>query len=244
MRTKDRITIGWIDPGTVEGAFTTSLISLFQHRSNRLDGIIRVEGGLLSRQRNEVVSIFLDKTDAEWLLMLDTDETIDLQAFDTLVDAVHDRDRPIVAGLYFGTTPSGGLIPKPVPHIYRRHEDGISLTPVLDYAPDTLIEIDAAGTGALLVHRSVFERIRANADQHEGDRWCWFRDLPIGGLWLGEDFFFCRRVRDLGIPIYAHTGAVLGHRRRYWLDDAQFEAVRALEAYEAAQAETEGADHD
>lgn len=228
MRTADRVIVAWIDPGLVDGAFTTSLIELFQARPARFDGFLRVEGGLLSRQRNEVVKNFLDTTTAAWLLMIDSDERFTPEAIDKLLSAAHDKDRPVVAGLYFGTWPNpGGLLPKPIPHIYRQGDDGVSVIPVLNYKPDTVIEIDAAGTGCLMVHRSVLETMRANADPSEGDSWCWFRDLPLGGLWLGEDLYFCRRIKSLGFPIHAHTGAVLGHRRKYWLDDGQFEAVRA-----------------
>jgi hypothetical protein len=102
------------------------------------------------------------------------------------------------------------------------------VTPVVDYPHDTLIQIDAAGTGCLLVHRSVLEAIQAAAEPAEGDAWCWFRDLPFEGNWLGEDLYFCRRVRALGFPIFGHTGAILPHRRKYWLDERQHEAARLM----------------
>lgn len=229
MKSADRVTFAWIDPGLVDGAFATSLVELFRARANRLDGLVRIEGGLLSRQRNEVVKTFLDHTSAAWLLMVDSDERMPVEAFDRLVAAAHEKDRPVVAGLYFGTLPNPqGLLPTPIPHFYRRAEDGVMVKPVVDYPKDALIEIDAAGTGCLLVHRSVLEAIRDNADSSEGDAWCWFRDLPIEGNWLGEDLYFCRRVKALGFPIYGHTGAILAHRRRYWLDERQHEAARLV----------------
>ena len=229
MKTADRITVGWIDPGLVDGAFTTSLIELFRARAERVIGVVRIEGGLLSRQRNEVVKTFLDHSPAQWLLMSDSDERLSVEAFDRLVAAAHEKDRPVVAGLYFGTLPNpSGLLPTPVPHFYKRSGDGVMVTPVVDYPHDRLIEIDAAGTGCLLVHRSVLEKIREHADPAEGDAWCWFRDLPLDGNWLGEDLYFCRRVRALGFPIWGHTGAILPHRRRYWLDERQHEAARMV----------------
>jgi hypothetical protein len=133
-----------------------------------------------------------------------------------------------MAGLYFGTRPAG-LLPMPIPHLYRHADDGTAgVIPIMDYPVDEIIEVDAAGTGALLIHRSVLEAIQAEADEHEGPDWCWFRDLPVGGEWLGEDLYFCRRIKSLGFPIHAHTGAVLAHRRRYWLDQKQHEATRKI----------------
>lgn len=229
MKSADRVTLAWIDPGLVEGAFATSLIELFRARPERLVAFLRVEGGLLSRQRNEVVKHFLDQHSSQWLLMVDSDEIVPVEAFDKLVAAAHEKDRPVVAGLYFGTVPNPeGLLSTPVPHFYRRADDGVMVTPVVDYPRDSLIEIDAAGTGCLLVHRSVLEAIRDGADASEGDAWCWFRDLPLAGNWLGEDLYFCRRVRALGFPIFGHTGAILPHRRRYWLDERQHEAARRV----------------
>ncbi len=230
MKSADRVVVSWIDPGLVEGDFATSLIELFRARPTRVEGIVRIQGSLLSRQRNEVVKTFLDHQTAAWLLMVDSDEAFTPEDFDKLTSAAHEKERPVVAGLYFGTIPNAkGLLPSPVPHLYRRHEDGISVVPLVDYPIDKVVEIDAAGTGALLVHRSVLEAIRDAADPSEGDAWCWFRDLPINGMWLGEDLYFCKRVRALGFPIHAHTGAVFSHRRKYWLDDRQHRMVRAVQ---------------
>lgn len=229
MKSADRVSLAWIDPGQVDGSFATSMIELFKARPNRLDTLIRVEGGLLSRQRNEVVKGFLDRGSTQWLLMIDSDQILPVSAFDKLVAAAHEKERPVVAGMYFGTLPNpAGLLPTPVPHFYRRADDGIMVTPVVDYPQDKLIEIDAAGTGCLLVHRSVLEKIREHADPSEGDAWCWFRDLPLEGNWVGEDIYFCRRIRSLGFPIWGHTGAISPHRRKYWLDERQHEAARLV----------------
>ena len=232
MKPSEKVTISWPDPSQVFGAFCTSLVELALSRPKRIDGVLRVEGGLLSRQRNEIVQLFLDRTKTDWLMMIDSDEQLSVKAFDKMVSAADATYRPVISGLYFGTWP-GGLLPQPVPHIYRRADDGISMLPVTDYPRDRLIEVDAGGTGALLVHRRVLEAIRDKSEDHEGRDWCWFRDLPVGGLWLGEDFYFCRRIRSLGFPIWAHTGAILQHSRRYWLDERQFEAMRAHQAEEA-----------
>lgn len=238
MKTKDRVDVAWIDPGQVEGAFALSLIELLRRRPTRIGNIIRIEGGLLSRQRNEVVVAFLDTSDSEWLLMLDSDEQLPVAAFDKLVNAAHAERRPVVGGLYFGTWPSGGMMPHPIPHLYRTAPDGLAQTPVVDYPADQLITVDALGTGCILIHRSVLEAIRTESEPHEDGRWCWFRDLPVNGQWVGEDIYFCQRIRALGYPIHAHTGAVLQHRRRYWLDDRQFEGIRSTAGFRAGQRTT------
>lgn len=223
MKSKDRVTVGWIDPGTVDGEFAMSMIQLNASRGNRIATMIRIAGSLLSRQRNELVAAFLADGSSEWLFIIDSDETITPEAFDRLCAAAHEVDRPIVAGLYFGAFP-GSLHPTPVPMILRRNERG-SFDSIDDFPADGVIPIDAAGTGALLVHRRVFEAMRdaSNASPvgvHEAGIWCWFKDMPVAGQWVGEDIFFCLRATDMGFPIYAATGCRLRHRKTYWVTDA------------------------
>jgi GT2 family glycosyltransferase len=219
---KDKIAIGWLDPGTVDGMFCLSIAGIYAQRTSRIESLIRVEsGGLLSRGRNELVARFMDHSDAEWLLMLDSDEQLSVAGFDKLVAAAHDDERPVVAGLYFGAWPSrDGLYPEACPLIFEKVPETTTFKPIANYPQDTLIEVDSAGTGCLLIHRSVLECFRRFADpKHEGKDWCWFRDMPVNGDWFSEDHFFCARAQTLGYKVHAHTGVVLPHRKRFWLTD-------------------------
>lgn len=222
MKSRDRVSIGWLDPGQVDGMFALSIASVYANRLDRIDALIRVEaGGLLSRGRNELVDRFMTTSTAEWLLMIDSDEQLSLDAFDKLVGAVHDKERPIVAGLYFGAW-HGDLYPAACPLIFKAVPESTRFLPFTDYPADELVEIDSAGTGCLMIHRSVFEAFQAEATPHEGKSWCWFRDMPVNGDWFSEDHFFCARAKELGYPIWAHTGATLPHRKRFWLTERHF----------------------
>jgi len=226
MKVRDRVTVAWIDGGTVDGDFAVSLLDLFTARNSRISTVIRIKGSLLSRQRNELVTAFLDDNDAEWLFFIDSDETISVSAFDKIIDAAHDKDRPIVAGVYFAAWASAGPHPMPMPMILAKNALG-RYDPIWDMPDDAVIPIDAAGTGALLVHRSVLETVRdasraSPLAPHEDGRWCWFRDMPVAGEWVGEDVFFCKRAQDLGFNLVAATGARLGHHKSYWVTNAQF----------------------
>lgn len=220
MRQRDKVVIGWLDPGHVDGMFMLTVATIYAMRGSRIDGLMRVEaGGLLSRGRNELAAQFLEHSDAQWLLMLDSDEQLSLDGFDKLIDSVHDADRPIVAGLYFM---AWGGDRAAMPAIFNAVPESTKFRPVADYPTDQLIPVDSAGTGCLLIHRSVFEAIQADATPHEGKYWCWFRDMPVNGDWFSEDHYFCQRAKGLGFPIHAHTGVVLPHRKRYWLTDKHF----------------------
>lgn len=224
MRSRDRVVIGWLDPGMVHAEFMCSVARIYAERSNIVDGLLRVNpGGLLSKGRNELTRAFLN-SDAQWLLMLDSDEDIPLDAFDKLVGAVHDTQRPVVAGLYFGAWP-GEPYPLPVPLIFRDAANGEvgRFDAFHGYPRNTVCEIASAGTGCMMIHRSVFETIR---DKSNDPDWCWFWDGPLNGQWISEDHYFCQLVRENGFKIHAHTGAVLGHRKSFIMSERQHDVLR------------------
>ena len=235
MHRNHKIVIGWIDPGVVDGMFCLSMMEIFGKRIDRIANIMRVEaGGLLSRARNEVVAGFMNGSDADWLFMIDSDEHITLEAFDLLIATAHDKLRPFVAGVYFGAAHGPDIYPEPVPLIFQ-DADGNKYHPITDYPPNTVIPITAAGTGCILVHRSVFEAIRENASPHQGPNWCWFLDMPVSQQWFGEDMYFCRQVDALGFPMVAHTGVELLHRKRYWLGRQHFDRFQFLTREDRAE---------
>ena len=107
MKSAHKVSIGSCDPGTVDGGFAFSLIQLTQSRSSRLGPFVRIKGsGLLSKQRNRLVKQFLE-TKSDWLLMMDSDEQLPVSSFDKLVEAAHEKERPIVAGLVFASFETG-----------------------------------------------------------------------------------------------------------------------------------------
>lgn len=150
--------------------------------------------------------------------MIDSDELLSVANFDLLCSVAHEKERPIVAGLVFAAFGKPTDIhQKPVPTIFYDGPEGfVSLDA---YPKNSIFEVDAAGTGCLLIHRSVLIKMRESADENMGDKWCWFWDGPINGEWVGEDLLFCRRVRALGFPITVHTGVVLPHYKGEWLDE-------------------------
>jgi GT2 family glycosyltransferase len=221
MRTKDKVYIGWIDGGQVEGQFAADLATITLGRTSRIDGLLRVGGHLLSRQRNELVSHFLDATSAPWLLMIDSDHRIPVGSFDRLIDAAHEISAPVIAGLCFAAYPPRprDLYPTPVPAIYRHATNGQFL-PFNDYPHDQLVKIDAAGTGCLLMHRSALEKVRQMRPEGMSPKWCFFIDGPVGDDWYSEDLSFMRRLEAAEVPIHAHTGAIMPHLKTYTLTDA------------------------
>lgn len=218
MDAKEKITIGVCSPGQWHAMFATSIIDIARSQA-QLGQLISLEGsGVISRLRNQVVATFLEKTKDDWLLQIDTDQIITVDAFKKLVAAADKNKRKIVSGIVHAAWETENVYPEPVPCIFRMGDNGEGLYSVHEYPEDSVIEIDAAGTGCILIHRSVFEAMVEKADPvHETDKWCFYRDMPLNGSWVGEDIFWSIRAKALGFQMYAHTGVQLPHKRGYWL---------------------------
>jgi hypothetical protein len=217
MDLREKITIGVCSPGQWHAMFATSIIDIARSQS-QLGQLISLEGsGVISRLRNQVVATFLEKTTDDWLLQIDADEIITIEHFKKLIAAADKTERPIVSGIVHAAWDTANLYPEPVPCVFKVGEDG-GLFALHEYPEDSIVEIDAAGTGCILVHRSVFEAMRDKADQvHEGDKWGFYRDMPLNQSWVGEDIFWSIRAKALGYKMFAHTGVQLPHKRSYWL---------------------------
>jgi len=218
MKSGDKVCIGMVTNGSIHGLLAQDLIHISKEKSRRFDHLVQVANiGLTTRSRNIVVKTFLETTDSEWLLMIDSDERLSVDAWLKLIDTAHHIDRPIVSGLVFAAFFDNDDNLRPVPTIYRMIESG--LESIDNYEVDSVMEVDATGTGCLLIHRSVLEKIRENATENQGKDWAWFVEGAIAGTYFGEDLLFSKRLKSLGYPIYAHTGAVLPHHKQFWLTD-------------------------
>jgi len=68
---------------------------------------------------------------------------------------------------------------------------------------DALVEAVGVGTGALLVHRSVFETLRPP--------WFKFTYRDNGTKAQGEDFYFSKKARKAGFRLWVDTTRPCGH---------------------------------
>ncbi len=80
----------------------------------------------------------------------------------------------------------------------------------LSSAPRGVVAVDFCGTGFLAVQRRVFEKLEP---RHPGPL-PWYAEAVIDGEPVGEDWEFCRRVREAGLPVKVHGGVRVGHCKR------------------------------
>lgn len=228
MKSGDTVCIGMVNDNTIDALLALDLIHISRLPKTRFEHMVQVGNiGLTTRSRNVVVKTFLEQTKCEWLLMIDSDERLSMENWNKLLNAAHDKDRPIVSGLVFAAFFDDNQQLRPVPTIYRQDPE-TGLQPIDDYPENEIIEVDATGTGCLLIHRSVFERMQEATTANQGKDWAWFVEGAIDGTYFGEDLLFSKRLRSMGYKIHAHTGAVLPHHKDFWLTDKHHTPIRSF----------------
>lgn len=172
--------------------------------------------------RNLLVDSFL-KTDADRIWFLDDDIIPPPNVFEMLM-----VDADIVSGCVpIIQQHESGRLMRINANGYRYNLDGrmlyTSVRPV--YGESTLVDVDAAGTAAMLIKRKVFEdprmmlpRTYLNVDGtekslSEKDEQPYFRFQfdALGRIIRSEDLDFCTRAKDAGYSIKYNFGTVFGH---------------------------------
>lgn len=163
--------------------------------------------------RNKMVKEFLEDPDAEWLYMNDSDV---VPPEDVLKMAEHGK-KVVSATVCIKKK----RVPQPV--ILKDEGGSYRQTSVGEYQDeirgDGLLEVDGVGTGCLMVHRSVLEEMEPPWFRFEYNAW--------GGLELGEDFYFSRRVKQNGHSIYVDTDKVCKHYRTVDLTEYAMSVIDA-----------------
>lgn len=217
----EKVVIGYLHPGLVHAAFMESVLDLlvydtaFHKRIVSGGGRLATQAGAnLSGPRNGIVKKFLEYGQADWLWMVDSDMTFTPDIVEKLLEFADPETAPIVGGLCFGFDDRGDIQPtlfglmgeEQHPQVIRYHE----------WPPDAMFQVSATGAACLLIHKSVFDRMRdfkVPSRDRPGfnDAFPWFQELEHDGQPVSEDIAFCWRAGIAGIPLYVNTAVRLGH---------------------------------
>lgn len=149
-------------------------------------------GHSIAANQNDLVRYTLSQPWAQWLWLLGDDHSWSPDLLVKLLE--HDRDI-VVPLCLMRNTPF-----KPVANIGKVGDGPWRRRLNLGDHPDGgLVPIHSAGSGGMLIKRSVLEAV---ADP-------WF-ESPAGEH-LGEDFVFCDKARDAGAELFCDLDANLGH---------------------------------
>lgn len=221
---------------SVEPGMMMSVLAFWDKTTMRAE--FRGQDAMIARSRNHLARRFLEQTDSEWSLWIDDDVIMPCGSaglFRYLVGGVDPGTKgrndghwsykmnDDVAGL---SAPSrlishGKTI---VSGVYFDRLGHDSITAVFGTGPqqklpaDTLLPVDFAGFGCMLVHRSVYldiakkfpETYHKDAPGFESGFFTPIQDSETKRMY-GEDQAFCHRAKEAGHPTYLDLNLICGH---------------------------------
>jgi hypothetical protein len=209
----DAIIVCWCDNGTTDGKFTEGLLYTALTSNVPIKSAMRVQGNQIGRQRQVAFDYWLDHTDFNWVLWLDSDIELTDKALRLLWNEVDPTTKPVVSGVYFISKENEQSLMTPYPAIFTWTDDFNKIGYIHPLPMNALVKVDCAGFGFVLMHRSAGLKMR----EHHGDR-PFFNETGVGESFISEDIHFFRAMSEAGVPLYAHTGATVRHYKRFALD--------------------------
>jgi GT2 family glycosyltransferase len=211
---KTKVLIAFPVGGSCHPAFVKALLDLQLFELTDPSSIyeilpIEYSASLYVEENRNVIVDLAHQQKADWILMLDTDESFQPQLLRQLMTHADKDANPIVFGIYSNISRApvetkGGYYH--VDMIYREMPSGeySSITPPSDSRP---FYVDAAGSGCMLTHISVFDKIE----------FPWFtldyillEGKPRPQL-MNEDISFCRKARMAGYKLLVDPLAEIVH---------------------------------
>lgn len=235
----DKVVVGYCSPSDVKADFMESLMYLLMYdfaghkRVVEGGGVLPIRAGVnLAGPRNDMVRKFLAHRKADWLLMIDTDMIFMPDMLERLLENADPDKAPIVGGLCFGFDDKGEV--QPTLYGFVGDENDPIVVRYHEWPPEAMMQVAATGAAALLVHRSVFEKMASFEHPTRpgklgfNDAFPWFQELEHDGRPVSEDIGFCWRAGLLRIPVYVNTAVQLGHVKQRVLSMDAYLAERGL----------------
>lgn len=187
---------------------------------------------LIDRARNGLANTFLNQSDADYMLFVDAD--IEFRPEDVLAMMTFEKD--LICGPYPKKHINWPVIIEAVKNGVHDVQTLENLVGEYVFTPlepnpkmETIIKVGEAGTGMMLIHRSVFEKMkkalpdnyylsddsRALASGENLERHAFFRTAIVDNRYLSEDYYFCHKWRELGGDVWLFPWAQTSHYGTY-----------------------------
>ena len=216
-KNNDTVTFAWIDNGLVDGKFADNLINtIFKLKNNNVNitGSFRVSGNQIPRQRQNLIDYWYNNIKSDWIMCIDSDIVVTSESFSLLWESADKELRPVVCGVYFISKQSELSLMEPMPSIFMDTENKYISEMIYPLPHSQLIPIDTSGFGFVLRHRSIIPKIIKISKNLS----MFAENQEIGNNFISEDISFFRKLKQCGIQLYAHTGALVEHIKRFSLD--------------------------
>lgn len=215
-KSNDTVTFAWIDNGLVDGKFADSFINtIFKLKNNNINvvGSFRVGGNQIPRQRQDLIDYWYKNIKSDWIMCIDSDIIITPESFSLLWESADKELRPVVCGVYFVSKESELSLMEPMASIWMDTDNNYINQIIHPLPQNKLIPIDSAGFGFVLIHRSAIEKMY----KVSGNSFMFSENQEIGKF-ISEDISFFKKLKQCNIQLYAHTGALVQHIKRFSFD--------------------------
>ena len=214
---KETVTFAWCYGGTVEGRFASGILNTMLESLKhgiKVVSSIRVQGNQIARQRQSLIDYWYDNMNSDWLMWIDSDIVMTMDAFKIVWDSADKMNKPVVTGVYFVSSENEQSLMEPVPAIYMDTDNQYRTRAIHPMPQNQLIPVDVAGFGFVLMHRSVVPKVREVA----GEFSVFGENQQAADKFISEDVSFFRKLKKAGIQAYAHTGAQVQHLKTFSFD--------------------------
>lgn len=204
---------------------------------------------LIDRARNGLANTFMTVSDADYLLFIDAD--VEFRPEDIIAMLSYDKD--IICGPYpkkhinwpviISAIKAGRTDPETLSKLVGEYV----FTPLEeDTRMEMVIKVAEAGTGLMLIKRSVFEKMKEafpeNFYQNDSSQeklrgvpmHAYFRTAIVDNRYLSEDYYFCHKWRELGGDVWLFPWAQTTHYGTYGFQGSVGELVNLMRDMEKA----------
>ena len=214
---KETVALAWCDGGLVDGRFMDGVLLATMNAPKlgmNIVNKIRVNGNQIGRQRQVLFDNWADVTKTDWLLWIDSDIVITPDALKLVWDSADKIAKPVVSGTYFVSKENERSLMQPFPALFKEGSNKHELQIIHPLPQKELIKVDSAGFGFLLMHKSIIPKMRKVSPGYS----LFAEEEGLADKYISEDIVFFRKLKEAGVDLYAHTGAVVQHMKRFSLD--------------------------
>lgn len=217
----------------------------FIHRGIHLHHCFMANESLIDRARNGLAYEFMTKSDADYLLFVDAD--IEFRPEDVLAMMSYEKD--VICGPYPKKHINWPIIINAVksgiedPKVLEKLVGEYVFTP-LESTPkmEEIIRVSEAGTGMMLIHRSVFMKMKNAFPENyyisdDGrdvkkaspkEMHAYFRTAIVDNRYLSEDYYFCHKWREIGGDVWLFPWSQCVHYGTYGFNGSVGHLIDAL----------------
>jgi hypothetical protein len=214
---KETVALAWCDSGMVDGRFMDGVLLATMNAPKlgmNIVNKIRVNGNQIGRQRQVLFDNWADVTKTDWLLWIDSDIVLTPEALKLVWDSANKVSKPVVSGTYFVSKENEKSLMQPFPALFMEGSNKHELQIVHPLPPGQIVKVDSAGFGFLLMHKSIIPKMRKVSPDYS----LFAEEEGIGNKYISEDIVFFKKLKEAGVDLYAHTGAVVQHMKRFSFD--------------------------